>query len=240
MSARFPVIAPGVVAVWNVWIGATPDDRRARAILADDEFARASSFVYDLHRNRYAAGRLALRELLGRYLDLAPSDVRFVYSDHGKPEVPGVALRFNVAHSDDLAVIALTEQDRLGVDVERLRDLPDIEGVARSIFSERELDTFRALPDSSKTSGFFTCWTRKEAYVKAIGEGLSHPLDVFDATLRPGEEARLLEVEGSTERAGRWSLFDLSPMEGWVGAVAVESSEAEVKHAGWLGEPPVA
>lgn len=207
-------------------------------MLSGDELARASSFVFDLHRNRYLAGRLALRTLLGRYLNVAPSDVRFGYSSFGKPELPGNSLRFNLAHSDDLAVIALTEQDRLGVDVERLRELPDAEGVARSVFSKRELDVFHALPDSSKTEGFFNCWTRKEAFVKAVGQGLSHPLDVFDVTLRPGEEARLLELEGSTTRAGSWSLFDVSPMEGWAGAVAVERSEAEVSHAGWLGEPP--
>ncbi len=97
---------------------------------------------------------------------------------------------------------------------------------------------FHALPDASKTQGFFNCWTRKEAFVKAVGEGLAHPLDVFDVTLRPGEEARLLEVEGSPARAAAWSLFDISPMDGWVGAVAVECADAVLKHAGWLGAPP--
>lgn len=206
--------------------------------MSGDELARASRFVFDLHRNRYLAGRLALRELLGRYLDRAPSDVRFAYSPYGKPELPGERLRFNIAHSDDLAVIGLTEQDRLGVDVERIRELEDIDGLARTVFSTRELDVFLALPGASKTQAFFNCWTRKEAFVKAVGDGLSHPLDVFDVSLRPGEEARLLEVSGSTARAAAWSLFDVSPMDGWAGAVAVESSVAALKNAGWLGEPP--
>jgi 4'-phosphopantetheinyl transferase len=239
MSSGQPAIGRGVVAVWNVCIGGKPDDERVRAALSGDELDRASRFVYDLHRNRYLAGRLALRELLGRYLNCAPSEVRFGYSSYGKPELSGETLRFNVAHADDVAVIGLTEHDRLGVDVERLRELRDVDGVARSVFSERELEAFRALPVSSKTQGFFNCWTRKEAFVKAVGEGLSHPLDVFDVTLRPGDQARLLELQGSTTRAGRWSLFDLSPAEGWVGAVAVEHLEAEMKHAGWLGKPPV-
>lgn len=233
-----PAIGRGVVAVWSVWLGRAPDDQNARAALSDDELARASSFVFDLHRNRYLAGRLALRQLLGRYLDRVPSDVRFAYSSYGKPELPGETLRFNVAHSDDLAVIGLTEQDRLGVDVERIRDLEDVDGLACRVFSRRELDVFHALPDASKTQGFFTCWARKEAFVKAVGEGLSHPLDVFDVTLRPGEEARLLELAGSPARAAAWSLFEISPMDGWVGAVAVESAGAALKHAGWLGEPP--
>jgi 4'-phosphopantetheinyl transferase len=236
--AVLPAVVRGVVAVWHVWIGGERDDARARAMLSDDELARASSFVSDVHRNRYLAGRLALRELLGRYLNRSPSDLRFAYSYYGKPELPGETLRFNVAHSDDVAIIGLTEQDRVGVDVERVRDLHDLDVVADAVFSERELAVFHALPDSSKTRAFFNCWTRKEAFVKAVGDGLSHRLDAFEVTLRPGEEARLLEVEGSTDAAATWSLFDLSPMDGWVGAVAVERSEAKVNHGGWLGEPP--
>lgn len=221
-----------------MWIGGEPDSRKAEAVLSDDELARASRFVYNLHRNRYVAGRLALRELLGRYLNVAGSAVRFDYSSYGKPELPGEALRFNVAHSDDLAVIALTEQDRLGIDVEHVRELGDIDSVARTVFSRHELEVFDALPDPSKSRAFFNCWTRKEAFVKAVGEGLSHPLDVFDVNLAPGAEARLIRLEGSTARAAEWSMLDLSPMEGWVGAVAVEHPEAAVRHAGWLIEPP--
>lgn len=219
-----PVIGPGVVAVWNVWLGRTPDDELARAVLSGDELDRASRFVFDVDRNRYLAGRLALRHLLGRYLDRDPSDVHFAYSSCGKPELPGETLRFNVAHSDDLAIIALTKQHRLGVDVERIRDLEDVDGLASTVFSPHELDVFGALPDSSKRRGFFNCWTRKEAFVKAVGDGLTHPLDVFDVTPWPGDAA--------------WSLFDVTPMDGWVGAVAVECPDAALKQAGWLGEPP--
>lgn len=231
-----PAVGRGVVALWSVWLGGDPDDQRVRAMLSGDELARASRFVFDLHRNRYLAGRLALRELLGRYLDRAPADVQFTYSPYGKPELPGQALRFNVAHSDDLAVIGLTREDRLGVDVERIRALRDVDGLARTVFSRRELDVFHALPGASKSRAFFNAWTRKEAFVKAVGDGLSHPLDDFDVTLRPGEEARLLQVEGSPARAAAWSLFDVSPMDGWVGAVAVENPAAVLRHAGWL--PP--
>ncbi|HTJ75243.1 MAG TPA: 4'-phosphopantetheinyl transferase superfamily protein [Acidimicrobiales bacterium] len=230
-----PAIGRGVVGVWKIWIGGEPDLERARAVLSADELDRASSFVFDLHRNRYLARRVALRELLGRYLDRAPSDVCFSYSAYGKPELPGETLRFNVAHSEDLALIGLTEQDRLGVDVAHIRELPDMEGVARTVFSKHELDVFHTLPASSKTEGFFNCWTRKEAFVKAVGDGLSYPLDVFDVTLRPGEEARLLEVEGSRARAAGWSLFDVAPMDGWVGAAAVENAAAALHGAGWLG-----
>lgn len=241
MPAREPVlptIGGGIVAVWNVWIGGEPDDQRARAVLSGDELARSSRFVFDRHRNRYLARRLALRELLGRYLDRAPSDVRFAYGSHGKPELPGEALRFSVAHSGDLAVVGLTEQDRLGVDVERIRELQDVDSLAPRVFSKAELQVFHALADPSRSQAFFNCWTRKEAFVKAVGDGLSHPLDEFTVTLRPGEGARLLEVEGSPRRAAAWSLFALSPMDGWVGAVAVERSAAALEHAGWLGQPP--
>jgi 4'-phosphopantetheinyl transferase len=235
-----PAIGPGVVVLWNVWLGGEPEDQRARAVLSGDELDRASRFVFDVHRNRYLTGRLALRELLGRYLDRAPSDVRFSYSSYGKPELSGEALRFNVAHSDDLAVIGLTEEDRLGVDVERVRSLRDIDELAQTVFSRRELDVFHSLPIASKRRAFFNGWTRKEAFVKAVGEGLSHPLDDFDVTLRPGEEVRLLELRGSPSQAAGWSLFELSPMDGWVGAVAVETSDAALHHAGWLRGPPPA
>ena len=97
---------------------------------------------------------------------------------------------------------------------------------------------FHALPDASRTHAFFHCWTRKEAFAKAVGEGLSHPLDAFDVTLRPGEKAGLLDVDGSPVRAAAWTLFDVSPMDGWVGAVAVEDPEATLTHAGWLRAPP--
>lgn len=227
-------ISSGVVAVWNLWIGGPPDDRRARSVLSSDELARASRFVFDVDRNRYLAGRLALRELLGRYLDRAPAEVRLGYTAHGKPEVPGETLRFNVAHSGELAVIALTEHDRLGVDVERIRPLGELDAVARTVFSAHELEVFHSLPDAGKVQGFFDGWTRKEAFVKAVGEGLSYRLDAFAVTLRPGAEARLLEVEGSIARAAAWSLIDLNPVEGWVGAVAVENAAAEVHHAGWF------
>jgi 4'-phosphopantetheinyl transferase len=238
VSSVLPPIVRGTVAVWNVWIGDRPDNERARAVMSGDELDRASQFVYGVDRNRYIAARLALRELLAGYLDVAPADVRFDYTRYGKPELPGGTLRFNVAHSDDLAVIALTEHDRLGVDVERIRDLQDRDAVARTVFSKRELDAFDALPESSKTHGFFHGWTRKEAFVKAVGDGLCHPLDLFDVTLAPREEARLLDLEGSPTRGAGWSLFDLRPIDGWVGAVAVERADAELRHAGWLGEAP--
>lgn len=232
-----PTVGRGVVAVWNAWIGGEPDGQRSRAVLSDDELARASSFAFDLHRNRYVAGRLALRELLGRYLDRPPADVRFVYGSHGKPELPGETLRFNLAHSDDLALIGLTEHDRIGVDVEHVRELPAVDDLAQRVFSARELDALNALPKASKSQGFFNGWTRKEAFVKAVGDGLTHPLHLFDVTLRPGQDARLLEVEGSTARAAGWSLFDVSPTDGWAAAVAVERPEATLRHGGWLTEP---
>ena len=220
MEPVVPGVERGVVALWTVWIGGEPDLRRARAVLSGDELDRASRFVFGLHRNRYLACRLALRELLGRYLGRAASEVRFAYSAHGKPDLPGETLRFNLAHSDDLAIIGLTEQDRLGVDVERVRELPDIDGVARSVFSKRELESFHALPNSSKTHGFFKCWTRKEAFVKAVGDGISQPLHGVAVALRAAEG---------------WSLFPVAPMDGWVGAVAVENPQAVLRHAGWLG-----
>ena len=189
--------------------------------LAEDERTRASRFHFDKHRRHFVAGRGFLRALLARYLDTTPEEVRFAYGPYGKPVLDGAhresSLRFNASHSGDWAVYAFVQDHEVGVDVEHIKPDFETEGIAERFFSALEVKTLHALPEEEKPAAFFRCWTRKEAYIKAIGSGLSHPLDSFDVTLAPGEPAALARVEG-------WSLFDLGFAPDYAAALAVEGS----------------
>lgn len=189
--------------------------------LAEDERTRASRFHFDKHRRHFVAGRGFLRALLARYLDTTPEEVRFAYGPYGKPVLDGAhresSLRFNASHSGDWAVYAFVQNHEVGVDVEHIKPDFETEGIAERFFSALEVQTLHALAEEEKPAAFFRCWTRKEAYIKAIGSGLSHPLDSFDVTLAPGEPAALARAEG-------WSLFDLEFAPDYAAALAVEGS----------------
>jgi 4'-phosphopantetheinyl transferase len=161
-----------------------------------------------------------LRRLLGGFLGLEPERVELRYGPHGKPCVEG--LRFNLAHSHELALYAFSRGRELGVDLERIRPLRDAAAIAERYFSAEENAVLRSLPEIQRHEAFFRCWTRKEAYLKALGDGLARPLDSFDVTLAPGEPARLLRVQGAPDEAARWSLLHLDPAPGFVGALAAE------------------
>lgn len=189
--------------------------------LAEDERTRASRFHFDKHRRHFVSGRGFLRALLARYLDTAPEEVRFAYGPYGKPVLDGAhresSLRFNASHSGEWAVYAFVQDHEVGVDVEHIKADFETEGIAERFFSPLEVQTLQALQEEEKPAAFFRCWTRKEAYIKAIGSGLSHPLDSFDVTLVPGEPAALSRAEG-------WSLFDLEFEPDYAAALAVEGS----------------
>ncbi|HTR35667.1 MAG TPA: 4'-phosphopantetheinyl transferase superfamily protein [Bryobacteraceae bacterium] len=219
------------VHVWTVRLEAADDQFGAMyGWLAPDEVARAERFKFEKHRRAYALGRAALRALLGGYLGGAPSDVRFSYGTKGKPSVADAAsrLRFNASNSGELAVIAVTEGCELGVDVEHIRRVADLEKVAERFFAAGETAELMALPEAVRSQGFFNCWTRKEAYIKAVGDGFAVPLDSFRVTLRPGVAAQLLELDGSAEAARCWTMHDFVPAPDYIGALAYQDSERPV------------
>ena len=191
--------------------------------LIEDERIRAERFNFRRDRKRFIVGRGVLRMILGRYLHIEPNRVQFSYGPHGKPYLADGdgALQFNLARSHELALYAFTRGREIGVDIEYFRALTDAEQIADSFFSPRENAILQALPASQRQQAFYNCWTRKEAYIKAIGKGLAQPLDQFDVSLAPGESTRLLKVEGSPEEGSRWSLYSLTPVAGYVAAVAV-------------------
>lgn len=189
--------------------------------LSDDERIRADRFRFPRHRRRFVVGRGALRRVLGRYTGTAPSEVRFAYGERGKPTLASDgAPSFNLTNSHELALIAIGRDGPLGVDVEHLRPMRDAESIAERFFSRTERETLRTVPSAEKDRAFFHCWTRKEAYIKAVGDGLAMKLDSFDVTLLPGGPCCFLALGGDREAAAAWTLRHLEPEPGYIGALA--------------------
>jgi 4'-phosphopantetheinyl transferase len=193
------------------------------AMLAEDERARAARFRFERDRNHFIAGRGVLREMLGRFLGQPGEALKISYSDYGKPFLPGKRLQFNLAHSGGLALYAFCLDDPVGVDVEVERELSDALQISGRFFSPTERAVLRTLPEEEIIPAFFRCWSRKEAFIKAVGEGLSYPLDAFDVALAPGEPARLVAIRGSEKEARAWSLTSLGLPPGYHGALALKS-----------------
>lgn len=215
------------VHVWRASLGQPVERVRQLArTLSYDEMMRAERFRFERDKRRFIVGRGVLRTILGRYLDVEPRQLQFRYGERGKPYLldgfGGYALRFNLAHSHELALYAFTCGRKIGIDLECIRPLSNAEEIAARFFSARENAVLRVLPESQELEAFYNCWTRKEAYLKATGDGLAQPLDQFDVSLAPGDPARLLHVEGEPLETDRWSLQSLVPGFGYVAAIAVE------------------
>ena len=214
------------VHVWRAHLEQPPEvvQRLLRTLDADEQ-ARANRFHFERHRRRFIVGRAILRTLLGRYLDVRAEEVRFAFGPYGKPELDAAhhasALRFNASNSHEVAVYAFVQEHEIGIDVEHIRQDFATEEIAERFFSQREVEVLRTLPREEQAPSFFRCWTRKEAYIKAIGSGLSHPLDQFDVTLAPNEPASLLRDHRDPEASTRWEMFNLEVGDGYAGALAV-------------------
>ncbi len=224
-AAAIPPLNGDEVHVWRARLD-QPADRLEvlRRTLAPDEVQRGERFHFERDRRHFAAGRGILRTLLGRYLGCDPRELQFSYNPQGKPTLAGEGadLRFNLAHSHGLALFAVCRGREVGVDLERIRPEFAGEPVARRFFSPREVAVLQTLPAERRHEAFFVCWTRKEAYLKATGKGLSLPLDCFDVTLAPGEPAALLATRHDPAEVQRWSMRALAPAQGYAGALAVE------------------
>lgn len=196
-----------------------------RSLLAPDETARAARFRFEHLQHSFILARGALRILLGRYLNTPPAHLAFTYGSKGKPALAELCeLQFNASHSRDLALFAFTMDCALGVDVESIRPMPDREAVAKRFFCAEEAAELTALPADQRDQAFFLCWTRKEAYIKATGEGLFAPLDAFRVTLQPGEPARMIHLERDPIAAQAWTLHDLISEPGYAAALAYRDS----------------
>jgi 4'-phosphopantetheinyl transferase len=210
MTIPVPNLLPGTVHLWQINL-----DSFFPCDLSLDESAKAERFRFDQDRMRYSSGRGALRLLLGSYLGKKPEFLVFTYGPAGKPSVPGIS--FNLAHSGPHGLIAVAAENLLGVDIEEVRPLPDMDEVARSAFAPGELRRWRNLLSHDKVPAFYRIWTRKEAYLKAIGEGIAQRLQKFEVAFEDGETPRIL-----SGAEGEWSLRDVSPSPELAAALAYE------------------
>jgi 4'-phosphopantetheinyl transferase len=233
MWSRAPAsltLQPGEVHVWRLALDQPTD--KFLDLLEADEQSRANRFHFEKDRRHFVVAHGVLRLLLGRYLASDAKALRFSYGPYGKPALDGEhresRLRFNMSHSRDVGLYAITEAREIGVDVEYMRADFTSDEIARRFFSAVEVESLCGLPEEGRVEGFFRCWTRKEAYIKATGRGLSQALDGFDVTLRPGERAALLRNDdGSHER---WTLADIEVGRDYAGALAVESPVSKIQY----------
>jgi 4'-phosphopantetheinyl transferase len=219
-------VGRGVIDVWG-WSLDRPVAEIARLwdLLSEEEAMRATRFVKERDAMRFTAGRATLRLILGRYLRISPYDLVLKTNAYGKPQVGAFSsppLQFNLSHSGHRAVLAVCDNYPIGIDIEEIK--PITEDVAAHFFSPRECAQLKGLDEEHYIPGFYRCWTRKEAFVKAHGAGLSLPLACFDVTIRPDVPPRLERLEGDPHAAQRWSLFDLATAPGFTGAVAAMTS----------------
>jgi 4'-phosphopantetheinyl transferase len=242
MPPRALHVRPDHVDVWATALDPAPSTQaRLEHWLDADERARAARFVFPRDARRFRVARGTLREILGGYLGVAPAAVRFVYAAAGKPAVamPEArgAVEFNVSHSGEVALYAIGGAGRIGVDVEQIRPLADLEALAERSFSAAERRALLALSPAEREPAFFACWTRKEAFIKALGDGLSYPLDAFTVSFTAGAPARFVEIRGEPATAARWTLAALDVGAGYAAAVAVDGPVTVTWRGPWEQRP---
>lgn len=237
-----PPFAPQEIHVWyaNLNPPAGIVDT-LRPLLSPDEQKRMARFKFEKHRRRYAVRRGQLRRLLGAYLGAPPEAVEIAYGERGKPHLAAEAgkpederLEFNLSDSEDLTVYSFAKGAEIGVDVEILREMEDAVQISESFFAKREREILASMPPEQVSETFFNCWTRKEAYLKAIGEGLAEPLDSFCVTLRPDEEPRFVEFVKVPHELDLWTLFHFRPTADSIAALALRRRGWSVTECGWV------
>ena len=218
------------VDVWRLSLNLLADSvKLIESTLSADEAKRAARFHFEADRNRFIVAHGALRKILGRYLHCDPAELTFSINQYGKPALVNSALEFNLSHSGDFALIAVTQGRKIGVDVERIRQGISSHVIAQQYFSKAEVAELQSLPIEQREAAFFTCWTRKEAYIKAQGLGLALPLESFDVSLTPGQPAILRATRPEPQEAARWALRSLDVDSKYAGAVAIEGAEFDFR-----------
>ena len=227
------------VHVWQASLEVRPQEQEQLYYILDpDEQQRANRFRFPKDRRHFTVARGVLRLLLGQYLKQKPGELNFTYNEYGKPallpELNPRRLQFNLSHSGERALYAFALQRELGIDIEWMhRHIGEMEQIAKRYFSPSENQELFALPENQRVRGFFNCWTRKEAYIKARGRGLSLPLHEFDVTLTPGEPAKLLATRDDPAHASRWNMREITPDKDYVAALTVEGDGWDLKCWQW-------
>lgn len=223
-------LAEDEVQLWRVDLEALRShESRWQEVLSSDETTRAARFHFAADRQRFVASRAWLRTILAAFVEAEPSELHFSYSKNEKPFLGSAyaesGIAFNVSHSGGIGLYAFARRREIGVDVEQIRRDFDVESIAHRFFSASEREQLAALPESEKVNAFFRCWTRKEAYIKAIGEGLSLPLNQFDVSLEALETNALLATRPDSTEAEKWTIREVSGGAGYSAALCVRGQD---------------
>lgn len=231
-------LAEAEAHLWIVPLALSPKNSSYfKSILSLDEQERAERFRKITDTQRYVAARGSLRSLLGAYLTIEPERLQFSYDALGKPRLVGdvshTSISFSVSHSGDQGLFGFVRGNKIGVDLERVRADVDVEGLAKRYFSPNEFQRLRALPLDQQSEAFYCAWTRKEAYLKGRGEGLSYGLDRVEVSLAPAEPAMILKAFDDPEASQHWTMHHLLPTPDYVGAAAVEAADIVFRCFRW-------
>jgi 4'-phosphopantetheinyl transferase len=237
------VLAADRVEVWTVALDGDGIDVPALAdVLSADERARAARYYFEKDRRQFVVARGVLRSILAGYTGVAAHALRFSYTARGKPTLDPADgagdLHFSVSHTHGRALYGVVRGRAVGVDIERVRDGVAFNEIAGRFFSQTESATLASLPNDERPQAFFRCWTRKEAYVKAVGGGLSIPFDQFEVTLRSGDPVVLKPIRRPDAEEERWSLWEVMSGPDYIAAVAVEGQGVGIVRREWAPAPP--
>jgi 4'-phosphopantetheinyl transferase len=237
-----PTLKQGAVHIWQIDLSLQGNFNDHTELLSVDENERSDRFYFEKDRRRFIASRRALRVVLSKYLSIAPQDVAFFYATHGKPELTSglseSGIRFNLSHSGELALIAVVQDLQVGVDIELINREVAFDKIASRFFPPEETCILRCLSPEKRARVFFSSWTRKEAYIKALGNGFSLLTDNSDAAWGRGISAALLRAECFADELSRWSVYDISPSDKYAAALVVEGKKHRLEQRSWVDIDP--
>lgn len=232
-DSLFPSLSRERILVWLVRLDKPANEvlDTDYLLLDDSEKTRADRFKFEKDRVSFIISHAALRKVLAHYLNQPADQIHFIYNEYEKPSLSPAYqsdITFNLSHSGHYALIALSRVDPVGVDVEIMRDTRDLDEIAERFFSQNEVMDYQSLPQADRVLGFYQAWTRKEAFIKAIGSGLYHSLHAFSVSLKPNEPAMIKHIDDHSVE--QWQLFSWIPAEGFCAAVAIESEVSKSLH----------
>lgn len=232
LSTSIPVLEDHSTDVWRVVL---PFKKNILASLqchlSVDELSRMEKFHFEKHRNHFIVARGILRELLAGYLNQSPRNIVFSYTEYGRPYINNVDLNFNLSHSDDCILYAITQNQRVGIDVEKLKAEIDYLSIAEEFFTKNEYAKLKNIPIEEQCLAFYRCWTRKEAYVKTMGQGLSYPLNQVEVSLLTLEQAKILTALNSADTG--LNLKEIIPLSNHVATLITEFEVPELRLWNW-------
>ena len=223
------------VHVWRVFVGLTTVQiENLQEILSSDELTRAGRFHFERDQKRFIAARGILRKILAHYLDKKPHDIRFDYSDNGKPVLASKSgcdtICFNLSHSGEFALYAVTPEQNIGIDIERIREDVDMDQISQRFFSPTDISSLNQIQKNNWPEIFFQYWTRKEAFLKAMGDGMSFPMEQCDVSLINGRVLSPIILPANNEKSSSWYVKDLFPCPGYAAAIAVEDGDSDISY----------